>query len=112
VHIHFLNSIGIYLTPIFRLYNEKTGAQLYTRGEADRDKILAKYKDFEFTDNMPAFYASLTDDGTTPIYRLYNTRTGAQLYTRGEADRDKIRAKYKDFVFTDGVPAFYARLTQ
>ncbi len=104
-----LNNEG--LTPIYRLYNTRTGTQLYTRGKADRDKILKKYKDFVFTDGVPAFYASLTDDGSTPIYRLYNKRTGMQLYTRGKADRDKILKKYKDFVFTDGVPAFYAELT-
>jgi len=46
----------------------------------------------------------------TPIYRLYNTRTGVHLYTRGEADRDKILTKFPDFEFTDGVPAFYASL--
>ncbi len=98
-------------TPIYRLYNKRTGAQLYTIGVSDRDKILNKYKDFEFTDGSPAFYASLTDDGTTPIFRVYNTRTGVHLYTRGEADRDKILSKWSDFEFTDGVPAFYASLT-
>ena len=97
-------------TPIYRLYNTRTGAQLYTRGVADRDKILAKYPDFEFTDNIPAFYASLTDDGTTPIYRLYNRRTGAQLYTRGEADRDKILSKWYNFEFTDNMPSFYLEI--
>ncbi len=99
------------LTPIYRLYNTRTGAQLYTRGEADKNKILTKFKDFEFTDGTPAFYASLTDDGTTPIYRLYNTRTGMQLYTRGETDKNKILTKFRDFEFTDDGPAFYASLT-
>ncbi len=99
------------LTPMYRLYNTRTGAQLYTRGDADKNKILAKFKDFEFTDGVPAFYASLTDDGSTPIYRLYNTQTGMQLYTRGEADKNKILDKFKVFEFTDGVPAFYASLT-
>ncbi len=99
------------LTPIFRLYNKRTGAQLYTRGEADKNKILNKFRDFEFTDGVPAFYTSLSDDGTTPIFRLYNRRTGMQLYTRGVADKDKILTKYKDFEFTDGAPAFYASLT-
>jgi len=94
--------------PIFRLYNTRTKAQLYTIGVADRDKILSKYPEFEFTDGSPAFYANISDDGTTPIYRLYNTRTGAQLYTIGVADRDKILAKWHDFEFTDGSPAFYA----
>ena len=99
------------LTPIYRLYNTRTGAQLYTRGEADKNKILTKFKDFEFTDDGPAFYASLIDDGTTPIYRLYNTRTGMQLYTRGEADKNKILTKFRDFEFTDDGPAFYASLS-
>ena len=99
------------LTPIYRLYNNRTGAHLYTRGKADKDKILKKYPDFEFTDWGPAFYASLTDDGTTPIYRLYNTKTGVHLYTRGEADKNKILDKWPEFEFTDGTPAFYARLT-
>ncbi len=100
-------------TPMFRLYNRRTGAQLYTRGEADRDKIRKKFSDFEFTDGAPAFYASLTEQpGLTPIYRLYSRKTGAQLYTRGEVDRDKILKKWPDdFTFTDGVPAFYASLT-
>ena len=99
------------LTPIYRLYNRRTGAQLYTRGVADKDKILAKFSDFEFTDGVPAFYVSLTNDGTTPIFRLYNRRTGMQLYTRGEADKNKILAKFHDFEFTDDGPAFYASLT-
>ena len=98
-------------TPIYRLYNKKTGTQLYTKGDADKDKILNKYKDFEFTDGAPAFYASTSNDGNTPMYRLYNKKTGAQLYTKGEADRDKILNKWSDFEFTDGSPAFYAAMT-
>ncbi len=96
-------------TPLYRLFNKRTGAHLYTRGEVDRDKILSKWSDFEFTDGGPAFYASLTDDGTTPIFRLYNTRTGVHLYTKGVEDRDKILSKWSDFEFTDGGPAFYAK---
>ncbi len=99
------------LTPIYRLYNRRTGAQLYTRGDVDKNKILAKFHDFEFTDGAPAFYASLTDNGTTPIFRLYNRRTGMQLYTRGETDKNKILAKFHDFEFTDDGPAFFASLT-
>ncbi len=99
-------------TLMYRLYNVKTGAQLYTRGEMDRDNILAKWPEFEFTDGAPAFYASLIDDGNTPIYCLYNKRTEAQLYTIGVSDRDKILNKYKDFEFTDSFPAFYARVKE
>ncbi len=108
---NFVINVTSNKTPLYRLYNKRTGAQLYTRGQTDRNKILSKFHDFEFTDGVPAFYANLTDDGTTPIYRLYNKRTGAQLYTRGEADKNKILAKFSDFEFTDGAPAFYASLT-
>jgi len=106
-----ITSSGGLSTSIYRLYNKKTGTQLYARGQADRDKILNKYPDFEFTDGAPAFYASTSNDGNTPMYRLYNTRTGAQLYTKGEADRDKILNKWHDFEFTDGGPAFYAAMS-
>ena len=105
-------SINSNLTPIYRLYNTLTGVHLYTRGEADRNAVMNKWPEFEFTDGVPAFYASLTNDGKTPIYRLYNTRTGVHLYTRGADDRDAVLNKWSDFEFTDGVPAFYASLTQ
>ncbi len=99
-------------TPIYRLYNTKTGVHLYTRGEADRNKVLAKWPEFEYTDGGPAFWASLTQNtGLTAIYRLYNTKTGVHLYTRGEADRNKVLAKWPEFEYTDGGPTFYASLT-
>ena len=47
------------LTPIYRLYNTKNGAYLYTRGDADRNHVLSTWPEFEFTDGFPAFYASL-----------------------------------------------------
>ncbi len=99
------------LTPIYRLYNRRTGVHLYTRGDEDKNKVLAKWHDFEFTDGAPAFWASLTEKpGLTPIYRLYNRRTGAHLYTIGDADKDKILNKWHDFEFSDGAPAFWADL--
>ena len=107
VHVTDMDDV---LTPIYRLYNTRTGTHLYVRGAEERTKILKKWHDFEFTDGVPAFYASLTDNGKAPIYRLYNTKTGTQLYTRGDADRDKILDKWREFEFTDGKPAFYASL--
>ncbi len=73
-YVSMIADIPIVKTPIYRLYNTKTGTQLYTRGEVDRDKILNKYSDFEFTDGVAAFYASITDDRHTPMYRLYNKK--------------------------------------
>ena len=101
------------LTPIYRIYNTKTGAHVYARGEAERDLNMATWPEFEFTDGRPAFYASLNEqNGLTPIYRIYNTKTGAHVYARGEAERDLNMATWPEFEFTDGRPAFYASLTE
>ena len=98
-------------SPIYRLYNNQTGAYLYTRSTDDANYVLGKWPDFEFTDAIPAFCASLTIvPNLTPIYRLYNTKNGAYLYTRGDADRDHVLNTWPEFEFTDGVPAFYASL--
>ena len=100
------------LTPMYRLYNTLNGAYLYTRGDADKTHVMSTWPEFEFTDGVPAFYASLTErDGLTPIYRLYNTLNGMYLYTRGDADKAHVMNTWPEFEFTDGVPAFYASLT-
>ena len=101
---------NIISTPIYRLYNTLNGAYLYTRGDADKAHVLNTWPEFEFTDGVPAFYASLTDNGLTPIYRLYNTLNGMYLYTRGDADKAHVLNTWPEFEFTDGVPAFYASL--
>jgi hypothetical protein len=99
-------------TPMYRLYNTRNGAYLYTRGDPDRLHVLDTWSDFEFTDGVPAFYASLTtQSGLTPMYRLYNTKNGAYLYARGDADKSHVLNTWPEFEFTDGVPAFYASLT-
>ena len=99
------------LTPMYRLYNTKNGAYLYVRGDADKNHVMSTWPEFEFTDGVPAFYASLSEQlYQTPIYRLYNTKNGMYLYTRGEADRNHVMSTWPEFEFTDGVPAFYASL--
>lgn len=99
-------------TAIYRLYNTKTGVHLYTRGAAASNSIMRKWSEFEYTDATPAFCMSLTKkDGLTPIYRLYNTKTGVHLYARGAAARDNIKKKWPEFQYTDGKPAFWADIT-
>ncbi|EKD46789.1 MAG: peptidase S1 and S6 chymotrypsin/Hap [uncultured bacterium] len=100
------------LTPIYRTYNTRNGTHLYARGDVDLSYVLGKYPEYEFTDGIPAFYASLTPQpGLTPVFRLYNTQTGVHLYTKGDVDRNYILNKYSEYEFTDGIPAFYMHLT-
>ena len=107
VTVHVVSSI-----PIYRLYNTINGAYLYVRGDADKNHVMSTWSEFEYTDGVPAFYAPIEEHQSgTPIYRLYNTLNGAYLYVRGDADRNHVMSTWPEFEFTDGVPAFYAPLT-
>ena len=72
------------LTPIYRLYNKRTKIHLYTRGEVDRDKVLSKWHDFEFTDGGPAFWADLTSDAGSELYHYQgpNITIGLHAYPK------------------------------
>jgi peptidoglycan hydrolase-like amidase len=81
------------MTPIYRLYNTKTGVHLYTRGEADRDKVLRTWPEFEFTDGAPAFWAHIALDAGPKLYRYQgpNITIGLYEYTRDELSGNSFR---------------------
>jgi hypothetical protein len=70
-------------------------------------KAIAMKDGMENSDVMTEVYTTTTN---TPIYRLYNTRTGVHLYTKGESGRDAILDKWSDFQYTDSGPTFYAEI--
>ncbi|MDA3815184.1 MAG: hypothetical protein PF549_02355 [Patescibacteria group bacterium] len=108
-----IDSTGENATPIYRLYNTRTGVHLYARGTSDANRVLGKWTEFEYTDGVPAFCMSLGQKtGLTPIYRLYNTRTGVHVYVRGETEKTRILNRFSDFEFSDSGPAFWASTSQ
>jgi len=110
-NFHIQGDASTIMSPIHRLYNTRTGVHLYTRGVNDANKVLGKWHEFEYTDGVPVFCMSTSQQpNLTPIYRLYNTETGVHLYTRGETDRDKILSKWPEFEYTDGVPVFWSHI--
>ncbi|MEO5700668.1 MAG: hypothetical protein ABIS17_09835 [Casimicrobiaceae bacterium] len=91
--------------PIFRFYNEQTGAHFYTASAAERAFVLATYP--QFLDEGTAFWALASPaPGAIPIYRFYNSRTGTHFYTADAAERAYIIATYLEFS-PEGV-AYYA----
>ncbi len=85
--------------PVYRFYNTKTGTHFYTTSESERDGIIATYPHFAY--EGPAFraFASPGSDGRLPVYRFFNTTTGAHFYTISSAERDKVVATYPSFVY-------------
>lgn len=82
---------GVQPMPIWRFYNTETGAHFYTMSVAERDAVDA---------NLPTFnlegigYHALPVKGsapdTIPLYRFYNTNSGAHFYTAAEAEKDFV----------------------
>lgn len=91
-------------SPIYRFFNQDTGAHLYTISEAERD-ATQELDNFSFEGE--AFFAYPTEEeGTIPIYRFFNTFTGAHFYTPSVAERDNVEANLPDFI-SEGI-AYYA----
>jgi len=91
--------------PVFRFYNTRTGTHFYTNSPAERDQVIATYPQFVFEGT--AYYAmpSAGPDARTPLFRFYNTTTGAHFYTTSTTERETVLATYPQFVY-EGV-AFY-----
>ena len=45
---HFQPGAGNGATPIYRFYNNRTGAHFYTVSASERDFVISNYKDFKY----------------------------------------------------------------
>lgn len=97
------------MTPIYRFFNTRTGAHFYTINEAEKNFVIATYKEFNY--EGPSWYAQAGGgNGTTPLYRFFNTVTGAHFYTVSAAEKDYVIYAYPAFRF-EGI-AYYVWTTQ
>lgn len=77
--------------PIYRFFNNQTGAHLLTKSIAERDAILNTLSQFRY--EGPVFAAwQTTDTGLAPVYRFANTRNGTHVFTISETERNHILA--------------------
>ena len=73
--------------PIYRFFNDITGAHLYTIAEAEKNNIVENLSDYNL--EGVAYYAYDTpQENTIPLYRLYNADTGTHFFTPSAAERD------------------------
>ena len=93
--------------PVYRFFNQNTGAHLYTMSESERDAINGNLPNYNY--EGVAYYGYESDrPGATPLYRFYNPAIDAHFYTPSAAERDAVLANLPDYQLenNDGI-AFY-----
>ena len=94
-------------STIHRFFRSDIGVHFYTASEAERDAIDANLSHYIYEGESFASALESNDSftGAKPVYRFFNTSTGAHLYTMSEAERDHIDSKLTNYSF-EGV-AYY-----
>jgi len=87
------------MLPVYRFYNNATGTHFYTQSESEKNYVIATYPVFIY--EGPVYYAPPDGSalGSTPLYRFYNTKTGAHFYTTSAEERDHVLATWPWFAF-------------
>ena len=91
--------------PVFRFFNTLTGTHFYTNSTAERDHVIATWPQFAFEGTSYFAMPAAGSDARIPLFRFFNSTTGAHFYTASTAERDQVRATLPQFAY-EGV-AFY-----
>ena len=75
--------------PVYRFFNNLTGAHLYTISEAEKNNIVDNLPDYNL--EGIAYYAyDEAQENTIPLYRLYNGETGTHFFTPSATEKDSV----------------------
>ena len=77
-------------TPVYRLFNLKTGEHFYTRSFNERNMLINAVNSAWRYEGV-GWYAPISEG--TPVYRVYNPRSGFHLFTRSENERNALVSK-------------------
>jgi hypothetical protein len=93
---------------LHRFFNTKTLTHFYTASEAEKQAVLAKYKQYTYEGTVGQVWSKTTNPGKSEVvvYRFYNKAKNTHFYTSSEAERDQIRKSYKEWTYEG--PAFTA----
>jgi hypothetical protein len=94
---------------VYRFFDTTSGVHFYTASEAERDIVQEDLPNYNFEGASYASVDSLTGSGaeSVPVYRFFNTVTGARLYTTNQVERDAIINDLPDFRFEGQAFAAY-----
>ena len=92
--------------PVYRFYNNATGAHFFTTDTTERDNIVATLSPPFSLEGAAFSVASAFSPGLSPVHRFYNTQTGVHFYTITESERASVVANLPHFTY-EGV-AYHA----
>ncbi|RMX11119.1 serine protease [Allofranklinella schreckenbergeri] len=96
-----------HLSPVYRFFNQATGAHFYTISPIERDILKATASANTFKYEGVVWHArTVPGDGTEPVYRFYNTSNGSHFYTISHQEKLLIDAIFPS-LHPEGV-AYYA----
>lgn len=96
------------LKDVYRFWSPVLERHFYTMGDAERQTLIAQYKNV-WTCEGPVYRAfeSQTDPNTLPVYRFWSDKISAHFYTVSESEKDWLISQYAH-VWTFECVAFYA----
>ena len=92
---------------VYRFFRRDLGLHFYTASEVERDSIIRNLSNYSFEGASYIAAAEAADPitGVRPVYRFFNTHTGAHLYTMSALERDSIDRNLSNYSY-EGV-AYY-----
>ena len=95
--------------PIYRFFNNDTGAHLYTMDENEKDSIQDNLTNYSFEGiQYYAFESEPENLETIGVYRLLNTSSGAHLFSSDRNEIESIETDLPNFIMeNNGDAAFY-----
>ena len=95
--------------PVYRFFNNDTGAHLYTMDENEKNYILDRLPNYGFENiKYYAFESQPENLETFPVYRMRNSDTGAHLFTVDQNEVNYIRNNLSNYSLEgNGGVAFY-----
>ncbi len=73
--------------PVYRFYNQRTGAHFFTTSSSERDHVVATQSPPFVSEGEAFSVASDFSPGLSPVHRFFNTRSGVHFYTISENER-------------------------
>ena len=97
--------------PLYRFYSPRTRGHFYTKSEAEKNSLIATASHIWNFEGISYFVAASRLAGTTPIYRFWAPGAKHHFYTRNEAEKNNLIARYSNIWNYEGI-AFYAWATR
>jgi len=94
-----------FFKSVYRFFNTITNGHFYTASESEKDKIVRDFPQYVLEG---VAFRVLRDDisvDTKPVFRFYNSSTGAHFYTASSRERDKVIDTLPEYTY-EGV-AYY-----